>query len=163
MALKAETEPALDVSVDIRAMPRVVLDAFFDGLALSQWWPAKRSVTIARTLGPYAVEWVSEDRDELLGRLGGVVRGTVIQYEPLRGFFVADVFWLPPNGAPIGPMALEVTCRLGVTSDGLPCTKVRVTQGGFEESVRWRRYYLVAQSEWRAKLESLKEFLEKTS
>jgi hypothetical protein len=86
-----------------------------------------------------------------------------MQFEPTRGFFVADVFWLPPNGAPIGPMALEVMCRLGVTSDGLPCTRVRVTQGGFDESARWRRYYAVAESQWRALLESLRLMLEKTS
>lgn len=163
MALKTEAQPALDLSVDIRAMPRVVIDAFFDASALSTWWPARRSVTTPRPLGPYAIEWISEDRDEILGRLGGVLRGTVVQFEPTRGFFVADVFWLPPIGAPIGPMALEVACRLGVTSDGLPCTRVRVTQGGFEESVRWRRYYDVSQSQWQGLLESLKRLLEKAS
>jgi hypothetical protein len=106
---------------------------------------------------------VTENRDEVLGRLGGVLRGTVMQFEPTRGFFVADLFWLPPIGPPIGPMALEITCRLGVTSDGLPCTKVRVTQGGYDESVRWRRYYEVAQSQWQSLLESLKLFLEKSA
>jgi hypothetical protein len=60
-------------------------------------------------------------------------------------------------------MALEVACRLGVTADGLPCTKVRVTQGGFEESERWRRYYEVAQAEWRTQLESLKHLLERSA
>jgi hypothetical protein len=163
MSVKAEPQPALDLTVDIRAMPRVVMDAFFDSLALAQWWPARRSVTTPRTLGPYAIEWTREDRDEILGRLGGVLRGTVMQFEPMRGFFVADVFWLPPNGAPIGPMALEVSCRLGLSPDGLPCTKVRVTQGGFEESVRWRRYYVVAQAEWQSLLDSLKQFLENRS
>ena len=161
--MKAEPHPALDVSLDIRAVPRVVIDAFFDGAALARWWPATRSVTTPRPLGPYAIEWASDERDEMLGRLGGVLSGTVMQFEPTRGFFVAEVFWLPPNGPPIGPMALEVACRLGVTSDGLPCTKVRVTQDGFDESARWRRYYAVAQSHWRGLLESLKLKLEKTS
>jgi hypothetical protein len=161
MAARAETtQPAVDVSEDIRAMPRVVIDAFFDASALSLWWPATRSVTTPRPLGPYAIEWMTETRDEVLGRFGGVFRGTVMHIESTRGFFVADVFWLPPNGTPIGPMALEIACRLGVTPDGLPCTKVRVTQGGFEESTRWRRYYEVAQAEWQRQLESLKRHLE---
>jgi hypothetical protein len=86
-----------------------------------------------------------------------------MHFEATRGFFVADVFVLPPIGPPIGPMALEVACRLAVDADGLPCTKVRITQGGFDESVRWRRYYDVAQSEWQTRLESLKLLLEKTS
>ena len=160
MAVKAETQPALDVSVDIRAAPRAVVDAFFDGRALATWWPATRSVTTPRPLGPYAIEWTSDGRDAVLGRLGGVLRGTVMQFEPTRGFFVADLFWLPPNGAPIGPMALEVACRPGLTPDGFPCTRVRVTQGGFEEGVRWRRYYDVIQLQWQSLLESLKRLLE---
>jgi hypothetical protein len=163
MAARTEIQPAVDISVDIRAMPRVVIDAFFDAVALGAWWPAARSVTTPRALGPYAIEWTTDTRDELLGRFGGVLRGTVMQFEPTRGFFVADVFWLPPNGAPIGPMALEMACRLGVTVDSLPCTKVRLTQGGFEESVRWRRYYEVAQVEWRKQLDSLKRLLEQSA
>jgi len=163
MASRTDSHPAIDISVDIRAMPRVVIDAFFDGEALANWWPASRSVTTPRPLGPYAIEWNSETRDEVLGRFGGVLRGTVMQVEPTRGFFVADVFWLPPNGAPIGPMALEIACRLGVTVDGLPCTKVRVTQGGFEEGARWRRYYEIAQTEWQKQLDSLKHMLEWSS
>jgi hypothetical protein len=163
MPTRSETQPAVDVAIDIRAVPRIVIDAFFDGAALAAWWPATRSVTTPRPLGPYAIEWMTESRDEVLGRLGGVLRGIVMQFEATRGFFVADVFWLPPNGAPIGPMALEVACRLGVTPDGLPCTKVRITQGGFDESARWRRYYDVAQSQWQCLLGSLKVFLEKSS
>jgi hypothetical protein len=163
MAARTETQPAVDISMDIRAMPRVVIDAFFDGPALSIWWPATRSVTTPRPLGPYAIEWATETRDDVLGRFGGVLRGTVMQFEPTRGFFVAEVFWLPPTGTPIGPMAFEVVCRLGVTSEGLPCTKVRVTQRGFEQSPRWRRYYEVAQAEWQTQLESLKRLLERNA
>jgi hypothetical protein len=108
-------------------------------------------------LGPYAVEWPpTEFRDEVLGRLGGVFRGTVIQVEPGRSFLVADAFWLPPDGDPIGPMALEVTC----TPSGSG-TEVKVTQHGFEESVRWRRYYEVATVGWQRALRSMKMLLEK--
>src|SRR5437773_4617226 len=163
MPTRSEIQPAVDVAIDIRAVPRIVINAFFDGAALAAWWPATRSVTTPRPLGPYAIEWMTESRDEVLGRLGSVLRGIVMQFEPTRGFFVADVFWLPPNAAPIGPMALEVACRLGVTADGLPCTKVRITQSGFDESARWRRYYDVAHSQWQSLLESLKAYLEKSA
>ena len=45
-----------------------------------------RSVTTPRALGPYAIEWRPTDfRDEILGRLGGVFRGTVMQFEPGAG------------------------------------------------------------------------------
>jgi uncharacterized protein YndB with AHSA1/START domain len=156
--------PAVDATIEIRATPRVVLDAFFNAASLSAWLRTVRSVTIPQALGPYAVEWpTSQERDDVLGRLGGVLRGTVLQVEPTRGFSLTDVFWLPPFGHPVGPMALEVTCRLGVTADAEPATLLRVTQSGFEESVRWRRYYEVAQAEWQASLGSLQALLEKQS
>ena len=149
--------PALDVSIVIGASAARVLKAFFDPDALGAWWLVAHAVTAPRALGPYVVEWAPTDfRDEVLGRLGGVFRGTVIQYDPGGGFFVADAYWLPPDGEPIGPMALEVTC----TAAGAG-TRVRVTQSGFEESERWRRYYDVIAHGWERALASLKSLLEK--
>jgi uncharacterized protein YndB with AHSA1/START domain len=156
-AKNAPAAPGLDLSIAIAAPPTLVMRAFFDADALGAWWSVTRSVTTPRVLGPYAVEWPpTEFRDEVLGRLGGVFRGTVMQFEAGRGFFVADAFWLPPDGDPIGPMALEVTCT---PSDG--GTEVRVTQRGFEESARWRRYYEVVTVGWQRALKSMKMLLEK--
>ena len=153
--------PGLDISVVIRAAPGHVLKAFFDADALGAWWQVARSVTTPRTLGPYALEWTPTDfRDQTLGRLGGVFRGTVMQVDTPRGFFVADCFWLPPDGDPIGPMALEVTCSLA-GEDVASGTRVRVRQTGFEESPRWRRYYEVVGHGWERALASLKTLLEK--
>jgi uncharacterized protein YndB with AHSA1/START domain len=149
--------PTLDVSIVIQSPPARVLKAFFDPAALGAWWQVAHAVAIPRALGPYAVEWAPTDfRDEVLGRLGGVFRGTVVQFDPGRGFFVADAYWLPPDGEPIGPMALEVTCTAADTG-----TRVRVTQNGFEESERWRRYYDVVGHGWERALASLKALLEK--
>jgi uncharacterized protein YndB with AHSA1/START domain len=149
---------SLDLSVVIAAPPGRVLEAFFDATALGAWWGVRRSVTTPRTLGPYALEWPpSEERDEVLGRLGGVFRGTVIQFEAGAGFFVADVFWLPPDGDPIGPMALDVSVR----ADSRDATLVHVVQSGFEEGARWRRYYEIIGVGWDHALASLKSLLEK--
>ena len=148
--------PVLDRSIVINAPAGRVLKAFFDADALSAWWQVAHAVTTPRALGPYAVEWTPTDfRDDLLGRLGGVFRGTVVHFEPGLGFFVADAFWLPPDGDPIGPMALEVTCAPAGAG-----TMVRVTQMGFEESARWRRYYEVIGNGWDRALASLKSLLE---
>lgn len=149
--------PNLDVSTVIAAPAGRILKAFFDAQALHAWWEVTHSVTSPRTLGPYAIEWApTEFRDEILGRLGGVFRGTVMHFHPGQGFFVADVFWLPPDGDPIGPMALEVT----VQTDAAGATRVRVTQSGFEEGARWRRYYEVIGFGWERALASLKSLLE---
>jgi uncharacterized protein YndB with AHSA1/START domain len=164
MATKTTVAPPhLDVSIEISATPRVVMDAFFDAASLTHWCGTVRSVTLPRVLGPYALEWATAtEHDEVLGRLGGTFRGTVMHFEPTRGFFVADAFWLPPDSGPIGPMALEVTCTLCLTSDGQPVTRLRLTQNGFEESIRWRRYYDIVGAGWHHALESLKTQLENT-
>jgi uncharacterized protein YndB with AHSA1/START domain len=156
--------PTMDVALDIGATPRAVLNAFFDGATLNAWCGTTRSVTTPRALGPFALEWATtEDRDDVLGRLGGVLRGTVMQFEGTRGFFVADVYWLPPDTGPIGPMAIEVTCTLAAAADGRPgTTRVRMVQSGFEESVRWRRYYEVSGRAWVGALDALKARLEST-
>ena len=104
----------------------------------------------------YAVEWEPTlDADDLLGRLGGVFHGTVVEYVQARELFVGDAWWLAPDGDPIGPMSLEVSCWL----DEGGC-HLRVRQRGFEESPRWRRYYDVIAHGWVSSLAALKAYLE---
>jgi uncharacterized protein YndB with AHSA1/START domain len=161
-------QPGLDLSLVIKAPATRVMRAFFDPDSLATWWQAARSVTTPRELGVYAIEWnPTEFRDEVLGRLGGVFRGTVIQCTPGRSFLVCDAFWLPPDGDPIGPMSLEVTLT-GVSAGGGAgtahrdlATEIRVVQTGFEEGPRWRRYYEVVAVGWERALASLKRLLEK--
>jgi uncharacterized protein YndB with AHSA1/START domain len=160
--LRATTPPAptIDLSIVILAPPGRVMKAFFEPEALGAWWQVTHAVTAPRILGPYAVEWAATPfRDDVLGRLGGVFRGTIMQFQAARGFFVADAFWLPPDGDPIGPMALEVSCA--PAGDSPDATEVRVMQRGFEESARWRRYYEVIGVGWERALASLKALLEK--
>lgn len=144
-------------SIVIGASPTSVIDAFFDPNALSSWWQVRRSVCIPKPLGAYAVEWdPTEWRDEVLGRLGGAFRATVMEFKPGREFFLADGFWLPPDGDPVGPMAIEVTCSLQGTG-----TLLQVRQSGYEDSLRWRRYYEVIAPGWTRALESMRDYLER--
>jgi len=83
-----------------------------------------------------------------------------MQCDAGRGFFVADCFWLPPDGGPIGPMALDVNCT-PAGSDVTSGTRLHVRQSGFEESARWRQYYQVAGHGWDRALASLQALLEK--
>jgi len=155
-------KPSLDVSIVIAAPIGRVLRAFFDAQAIAAWWHAARSVTMPRALGPYVIEWAPTDfSDDLLGRLGGVFRGTVMHFEAERGFFVADAFWLPPDGDPIGPMALDVTCTPVQNHRGAAATEVRVHQSGCDDSLRWHRYYEVISVGWERALASLKALLER--
>jgi uncharacterized protein YndB with AHSA1/START domain len=143
-------------TLTIAAPPSAVLAAFFDAGALAAWWQVTRSLCVPRPLGSYAIEWAPSDwRDEVLGRLGGVFRGTVIEFKPDREFFVADAYWLPPDGEPLGPMALDVTC----TPHG-EHTVLRVRQSGCEETRRCARYYEVLSAGFTLALEELRRYAE---
>lgn len=156
MPRSAEASPEFDYSLLINAAPTRVLAAFFDPHALSIWWQAVRSVTAPRPIGVYAIEWApTAEADDVLGRLGGIFHGRVMEYMPGRELFVADAWWLPPDGEPIGPMALEVSCRMSG-----PACRLQVKQTGFEETPRWRRYYAVIASGWRSSLAALKDYAE---
>jgi hypothetical protein len=135
-AAQDEPSPEFEHSVLVNAAPTRVLAAFFDPHALA----------------------VTPDSDDLLGRLGGVFHGTVMEYLAGRELFVADAWWLPPDGDPIGPMALAVSCRMSG-----PVCKLHVKQTGFENTPRWRRYYAVIASGWRSSLSALKEYVENAS
>lgn len=143
-------------SLLIAATPAAVLAAFFDAEALAIWWKTVHSVTTPRPLGIYAVEWEpTTSRDDLLGPLGGVFYGTVMEYRADREFFLADAFWVPPQGQPIGPMGLEISCAV----EG-PVSRLHVVQNGYEESLRWNRYYSVITPGWKSSLRWLKRYLE---
>lgn len=157
MSRGASPDPtAFDCVVEVGATSEAVLAAFFDPASLRAWWSVVGSVTTPRPLGVYAVQWpTSPDADPLLGALGGVFYGTVIDVRPGREFFLADAYWMPPAGDPIGPMAMHVTCD--PTASG---TRLRVQQTGCDDSPRWRRYYRVMGARLLAALDALKTHLE---
>lgn len=130
--------------------------AFFDPTALATWWQTIRSVTTPRVLGVYAVEWAPTPcEDEILGRLGGVFYGVIVEHRAGSELFVGDAWWLPPDGEPLGPMGLEVRCAM----DG-PACRLQVTQSGFGEGPRWDRYYEVIANGWKTSLAALKALAE---
>jgi uncharacterized protein YndB with AHSA1/START domain len=155
-ASSPRTPAFFEYSLLISGAPTRVISAFFEARALASWWQTKRSVTSPRPMGVFAVEWEpSAENDEVLGRLGGVFHGTVMEYIAGREFFVAEAWWMPPDGEPLGPMALEVSCAM----DGLAC-RLRVRQSGFEDGPRWHSYYDVMSRSWVSSLSALKDYVE---
>ena len=155
----------LEQSIRIECTPTRVLAAFFEPAALEAWADVAAAIATPRPLGVYAIQWQDTGLvDDVLGPLGGVFHGTVIDFQAGRGFFVADAYWLPPDGDPIGPMAMEVTCTPADRPAGRPtaplATTLRVVQRGLEDSPRWLRYYEVAGEFWATGLERLKAYLE---
>ena len=149
--------PEFTSSIVIIAPPEKVIEAFFDQQALATWWQVKRSLCVPRALGSYAVEWETTAwKDDILGPLGGTLSGTVMEFKPGREFFLADAYWLPPEGNPIGPMAVEANCSRHPWG-----SQLHVRQSGYEESARWKRYYEVISPGWIRALDSLKNLLER--
>jgi uncharacterized protein YndB with AHSA1/START domain len=142
--------------VSIAAPAHHVFDCFFSPDALVIWWQAVRTVTTPEPFGVYAIEWPTTPyRDDVLGPLGGVFHGTVIDVRRGNQFLLADCWWVPPEGAPIGPMALHVICQ----PEPGGCQLI-VRQDGFEPSPRWRRYYAIISRNWQVSLIGLKRYAE---
>ncbi|MCC7035237.1 MAG: hypothetical protein IT179_20650 [Acidobacteria bacterium] len=156
----ATPEPGLVLqrAIRIRSTPKRVLAAFFDPEDLAVWWDTSRAIALPRLLGPYAVQWPPTDyEDDVLGRLGGTLHGVVMDYRPALSFFIAEVYYHPPNGDPIGPMALSVEAR-AVGRERL--VELVVRQTGDDEGPRWQRYFHVMGSVWERALEALRIHLE---
>jgi uncharacterized protein YndB with AHSA1/START domain len=145
----------------IAAPPARVMQAFFADADLKGWWQARRSFTVARPLGIYAIEWPSTDfTDDVLGRLGGAFHGTIIDYRPNAAFFLAEAYWQPPDGEPLGPMALAVHCRPHGNGRS---TMVNVKQSGEGEGPRWERYFSIMERGWESALQEMKTYIERES
>lgn len=143
----------------IAAPPARVMAAFFEDADLKQWWQVSRSLTVPRPLGMYAIEWASTDfSDEVLGRLGGAFHGTIIDYRPNAAFLLAEAFWQPPDGDPIGPMALEVQARPHGSGRQ---TMLTVRQSGEGGGPRWERYFQIMDRGWEGALAELRDFMDR--
>jgi uncharacterized protein YndB with AHSA1/START domain len=143
-------------SLSIAAPAAKVYACFFSPDALKAWWRTTNSVTTPANFGVYAVQWATTPyRDDILGPLGGVFHGTVVDARPGSQFLVADCWWIPPEGDAIGPMALHVTC----VPEGTGC-KLHIRQDGYDANPRWRRYYAIVSRGWQISLSALKRYAE---
>ncbi|MGD9905578.1 MAG: SRPBCC domain-containing protein [Vicinamibacterales bacterium] len=150
--------PSFALSVVVEVPAARAFKAFLAADDLGYWWAVERSVAVPQPTGPYAVTWpVSDREDDLLGRLGGTLHGTVMEVEPDRALLVADVHWQPPEGLPLGPMALEIRCD-PEGDDGH--TRVTIRQTAGDDGPRWRRYFALTQAGWSHALDTLKDYLE---
>lgn len=135
-----------------------VFDHFFSPTALRVWWQAARAIVTPVPFGVYAIEWApTVHEDDVLGTLGGVLHGTVVEAQRGHGFLVADAYWVPPRGAALGPMVLQVDLR----AEGAGC-RVHVRQEGHDRSPRWDRYYRIISHGWDVSLAALKRYAEQT-
>ena len=156
--MRMKPAPSLDMARD-RAPAARVMQRLLRPRRARAWWQVAHSVTTPRVLGPFAIEWPpAEFRDELLGRLGGVFRGTI---DALRARARASSSPTPSGCRPTAIRSARWRSKCQLQPRGQTARpRVRVTQNGFEESARWRRYYEVIEVGWDRALASLKTLLE---
>ena len=143
----------------LHAPPARVMQAFFTDTDLKAWWGVTRAFTVPRPLGMYAIEWESTDfKDDVLGRLGGAFHGRVMDFRAHQSFFLAEVYWQPPDGEPIGPMALEVHCR--PNGNGRQ-TMLTIKQSGEGEGPRFERYFSIMNRGWDGALAEMKDYFDR--
>jgi uncharacterized protein YndB with AHSA1/START domain len=153
----ATPEGRFEQRLFIAASPETVFNCFFAPEALRVWWQTTQSVTTPVVFGVYAIAWAPTlYRDDILGPLGGTFHGTVVDVRPGRQFLLADCYWVPTEGQPLGPMALHIEC----VPEGPGC-QLHVRQEGFEPSPRWQRYYAVISRGWQLSLTALKRYAER--
>ncbi len=92
------------------------------------------------------------------GVLADRFHGTIIDYRARGAFFLAEAYWQPPDGEPIGPMALEVHCRPHGNNRQ---TMVTVRQSAAGEGPRWQRYFEVMDRGWETALVELANFMDR--
>jgi uncharacterized protein YndB with AHSA1/START domain len=155
---KAAGPPAFEASVVVEVPAARAFQAFINHDDLVYWWAVERSVAVPRASGVYAVTWpASERRDEVLGQLGGTLHGIVMDCTPDRDLFLADVYWQPPSGEPLGPRALEVRCEPAADPGS---SRITIRQSAGEDGPRWQRYFSLTKPGWASALDTLKDYLE---
>ena len=81
--LSAHTRTSFEYSLLIRSTPGRIIAAFFDPRQLTIGGRRRDRLPLASPMGVFAVEWIpTGEIDEVLGRVGGVFHGTVIEYRP---------------------------------------------------------------------------------
>ena len=154
--------PGLDLTIVIVASPEQVLKAFFDADALGAWWQVAHSVTTPRMLGPYADRM---DAHRLPRRRPGPPRRRLPRHRhAVRRRVRASSSRIASGCRPTAIRSVRWRSRCACTPAGPDVaagTRVHVRQSGFEESVRWRRYYEIVGDGWERALASLRSLLEK--
>jgi uncharacterized protein YndB with AHSA1/START domain len=147
--------PSFKLVVDIATAPGRVLQAFSDGDAIEHWWGARRAIVVPRPLGVFAVAWPEGPSDEILGPLGGVLHGVVIDVRSARELFVADAYWQPPAGDPLGPLSIRIACAVAPSG-----TTLDIEVAGEGDGPRWHRWFDVLRRDLPPAIDELTRWLE---
>ncbi|MEZ5287477.1 MAG: hypothetical protein R2712_22290 [Vicinamibacterales bacterium] len=134
-----EGEVVLQRAIRIRASPSRVLNAFFDPDDLAAWWEVSHSVTLLRPLGPFAVQWPPTDfTDEVLGRLGGILHGTVLDCVADESLHRGRLLAAAGRGAdrPDGAVHRRSSGRRRLTTE-LPSVRAPMTTGRGGSGTSW--------------------------
>jgi uncharacterized protein YndB with AHSA1/START domain len=138
-------------SIDIKAKPEKILQAFLRQEHLAKWWGVERSLIEPTAGGLYTLAWdISEQGIKY------VSTGVIAELIPSEYLMIRNFVYLNADKNILGPMELEID--LIINDD--KTTKVGVVQSGYRYGGDWDWYYNAVVHSWPQTLELLKNYLE---
>ncbi len=144
------TPRSVEVSIQIDVAPDRVISAFTELPLLREWWGVERCLIEKKAGGVYTLVWqISQDG------VGYVSAGIIESYQPDSHLVLAQMTYIHPRRAILGPMRLSVHCQGSEQT-----TEVKIRQEGYQYGGDWDWYYEAVSSAWPQMAEVLKRYLE---
>lgn len=142
---------SVTASLEIKASPERILEAFLNQPDLNGWWGVERSLVDKKPGGLYTLAWgVTEYGSKY------VSSGIIKKYEPHEQLLIGDFVYINPEKPILGPLELNVRVELIDTN----ISRVHVKQGEYPYGGDWDWYYEAVVVGWPSALELLKKYLE---
>ena len=138
-------------SIDIKARPEKIWQAFMRQNDLRAWWGVARSLIEPKPGGLYSLAWEISEQG-----MKYVSTGIIAELIPSEYLMVRNFVYFNADKEILGPMELEI--------DLMPIddktTKVGIVQSGYQFGGDWDWYYEAVIEAWPKTLELLNDYLD---
>src|ERR1044072_8964286 len=128
----------VETTIQIKAKPNAVLNAFTDPLHLKNWWGVERSLIEPKKGGVYALAWQIREPG-----MGYVSSGIITEYLPACQLKIGQIVYFNPQRPILGPMELII-----LTTPENRNTVLSIIQSGYQSGTDWQWYYEAVKAAW---------------
>jgi uncharacterized protein YndB with AHSA1/START domain len=143
----------VDCTIEIKAVPERIIQAFTDEVMLKVWWGVEKSIVQLKEGGIYTLGWGISDSG-----VKYISTGIIKKIDTGARLHIGDYMYLSAERPFLGPLNLFVETEK--TAEG---TMLHLQQGPYPQNSgeHWDWYYDAVEKAWPAVLLALKQFLEK--